>query len=208
MSCSQREQTGRASKGKAGGVPTDPTPMLKALRAHLRNMMVCLLLFVLAGHLLYYGSKYGMLVALYRGGGHLDSGQGGAQVELCLLGRFLKDRAINFNVMRNRMAALWRPGKWVCIKDIGGSLFLFQFYHVVNLKRVVEGGLWSFDNHMLILHQLKSGDVLELIPLFLVNYWVHVYKLPVGFMAEHIGKQIGYFIGKFTEYDVNNNTGL
>lgn len=126
----------------------------------------------------------------------------------CLLGRLLTDREINFSIMRSRLASLWRPGKGVNIKDISPNLFLFQFFHPVDLKRVLEGGPWTFENQLLILHKLNPGDIPSSIPLVLVDFWIQVYDLPLGYMSMTIGKQIGDFIGKFVEYDDNNNSTL
>nr|DAD38903.1 TPA_asm: hypothetical protein HUJ06_013225 [Nelumbo nucifera] len=114
---------------------------------------------------------------------------------MCLVGRFLTDKSINFNVMKHQMASIWHPGKGVCIKDISDQRFLFQFFHSVDLKRDLEGGAWTYDNHVLFLHHLKPGEIPNQIPLFHVDYWVQVYDLPVGFMS-------------FVEYDDNNNSGL
>lgn len=84
----------------------------------------------------------------------------------CLLGRFLTDRAINFNIIRSRMASIWHPGKGVNIREINTRLYLFQFFHLIDLKRILEGGPWTFDNQLLILHKLKPGDIPTSIPLF------------------------------------------
>nr|DAD46192.1 TPA_asm: hypothetical protein HUJ06_004422 [Nelumbo nucifera] len=92
--------------------------------------------------------------------------------------------------MKHRMASIWRPGKEVCIKDISDQCFLFQFFHSVDLKRVLKGGPWTYDNHVLLLHHLKPGEIPNQIPLFHVDYWVQVYDLPVGFMSIKRGKTI------------------
>nr|DAD30367.1 TPA_asm: hypothetical protein HUJ06_009218 [Nelumbo nucifera] len=110
--------------------------------------------------------------------------------------------------MKHRMVSIWRPGKGVCIKDISGQRFLFHFFHSVDLKRVLEGGPWTYDNHVLLLHHLKPGEIPNQIPLFHVDYWVQVYDLLVGFMSVNMEKQLGNFIGEFVEYDDNNNSGL
>ncbi|XVF39055.1 hypothetical protein PTKIN_Ptkin01aG0005000 [Pterospermum kingtungense] len=54
---------------------------------------------------------------------------------------------IHTNSIKNRLADIWRQARGVSIKDYGDGVFLFQFYHLVDLKRVVEGGPWSFDNN-------------------------------------------------------------
>lgn len=73
---------------------------------------------------------------------------------------------------------------------------------------MLDGGPWSFDNHLLLLHQLTTGDIPHQAHLFHVNFWIQIYDLPVGYMSENVGRQIGEFIGKFIEYDVNNSTAL
>ena len=70
--------------------------------------------------------------------------------ELSLVGRFLTDRSINFNFMRDRLSHLWRPGKGVCISELANQRYIFKFFHAVDLKRVMAGGPWTYDNHLLI----------------------------------------------------------
>ena len=107
------------------------------------------------------------------------------------MGRILTDKAINFNLMRHHFASIWRPVGGVNIIVVYPQLFLFHFFHAVDLKRVSEGGPWSFDNCLLILHKLGPGEVLVQVPLFHTIFWVHVYDLPPGFMSINVGKQIG-----------------
>ncbi|RVW31876.1 Transposon TX1 uncharacterized 149 kDa protein [Vitis vinifera] len=74
----------------------------------------------------------------------LNTGEDGSTTQsfdLCLIGRFLTDRMINFNAMKHRLASVWRLGK-------------------------------------------------------------------VGSMSLNVSKQLGNFIGKFVDYDINNNAGL
>ncbi|KAL9432690.1 hypothetical protein AB3S75_027667 [Citrus x aurantiifolia] len=87
-----------------------------------------------------------------------ESGPGTIDSQFCLVGRFLTDKVINFLAMKNIVASLWRPGKGVCIKDLSPTLFLFQFFHEVDVKRVLESGPWTFDQHILILKRLKENE--------------------------------------------------
>lgn len=60
-----------------------------------------------------------------------------ASPELCVVGRFLMEQSVNFNVLRSRIAATWKPMRGVSIRDIGQGRFLFQFYHILNVQRVM-----------------------------------------------------------------------
>lgn len=50
-------------------------------------------------------------------------------VKLCIVGRFLVEGVIDFMAMKQTLAALWRPGKGVYIREIESNLYFFQFYH-------------------------------------------------------------------------------
>ncbi|XVF40475.1 hypothetical protein PTKIN_Ptkin01aG0116600 [Pterospermum kingtungense] len=95
--------------------------------------------------------------------------------QFCLVGRFLTDRPLNFNVLQNRMASVWRSIKGVCVKDIGGGLYLFHFFHAMDIKRVLEGGPWSFDNYMLVLYHFQFGEMSTVIPLVFLDIWVQLF---------------------------------
>lgn len=132
-----------------------------------------------------------------------------ANLELCLVGRFLTNRAIRVHAVKERMAEVWRAVKGVSIKELQRGLYLFQFYHKLDLQRVFNGGPWSFNNHMLILGMVQSdNNILTQIPLYHVCFWVQVHDLPVGFMLPVVGEHLGNFIGEFVEYDTNNNVGI
>lgn len=57
----------------------------------------------------------------------------------CLVGRFLLDIPIDFNAMQNRLASLWKPGKRLFVKEIDVNIYLFQFYHELDINRVLDG---------------------------------------------------------------------
>lgn len=137
----------------------------------------------------------------------LDEGSvqpGDVGADLCLVGRFLTDQPINFNLMRSHMASIWRPGKGVYMKSIGDGRFLFQFFHALDIQRIEEGGPWSFNNIPLILHRLQRGEFPTRVPLNKLSFWVQIHDLPAGYITEGIGKQLGSFIGEFIEYDASN----
>jgi hypothetical protein len=122
----------------------------------------------------------------------------------CLVGRFLGDRSIHVNSMKVTMADVWRPVKGVKIKEATSGLFLFQFAHALDMEAVLQGGPWAFNNQMLIMERVQLGVQIENIPLHHVDFWVQVHNLPMGLMAERVGKTLANYIGSFVEYDKNN----
>lgn len=62
------------------------------------------------------------------------------EYELSLLEKLLTNRTINYGAMRNIMASLWHSGRGISIKEMQLNLFLFHFFHPINLC-VLDGAL-------------------------------------------------------------------
>ncbi|KAM6543681.1 hypothetical protein CsatB_008128 [Cannabis sativa] len=125
-----------------------------------------------------------------------------------LVGRFLTNRAIDFQAMQNKIATLWQPGRGLYMKELDSNLFLFQFYHEVDIERVIEGSPWTFDRASLIFERVKSGENPRSIPLVKLDLWVQLYNLTVGFMSDKVIQGVGNYIGSFIKSDPNNFSGV
>ncbi|MBA0876748.1 hypothetical protein Goshw_000579 [Gossypium schwendimanii] len=124
-------------------------------------------------------------------------------LQLCLVGRCLTDNIVHFPSLRNTMADLWHPIRGICISDLGERHFLFQFFHEVDIRRVLAGTPWFFNNHLLLLHRIQPGENPSIVPLIFTEFWVQVHDLPPGMVSETMAKQFGDFLGKFLEYDTS-----
>lgn len=124
-----------------------------------------------------------------------------------LVGRFLMEKNINFNAMRNVIASLWRPREGMEIHDLGGGRYSFVFYHIMDLKKVVEGGPWSFEQANLVFHQLEKSEDPYRVALQDMEIWVQVYDIPRGFLSKNILKRVGASIGKYVKSDPANFDG-
>ncbi|MBA0678431.1 hypothetical protein Goari_019780, partial [Gossypium aridum] len=101
------------------------------------------------------------------------------------------------------MADLWHPIGGICITAIGEKRYLFQFFHEVDIERVVAGIPWFFNNHLIILQRVQIGENLVVIELNHTEFWIQVHDLPPGLMSVSMAKQLGDFCGKFLEYDTS-----
>ncbi|KAK5844682.1 hypothetical protein PVK06_000823 [Gossypium arboreum] len=108
--------------------------------------------------------------------------------------------------MKSTMANLWHPVRGVQIQDLKEKRFLFQFFHAIDMDRVLKGSPWTFNNHLLILHPLQWGEDPLKIPLIFSPFWVQIHTIPMGFFYENLARQLRYFLGKFMEYD-NSDLG-
>ncbi|XVF36543.1 hypothetical protein REPUB_Repub19eG0066800 [Reevesia pubescens] len=86
--------------------------------------------------------------------------------------------------MKNTLAYIWRRVKGVYIKDLSPSLFLFQFFHKLDVERVIKGGPWTFNQNLLFMRQLETGINPLQVSLFHAEFWVQVHEVPCRFMSE------------------------
>lgn len=140
-----------------------------------------------------------------------DEGTEGFQdfdANLCLVGRFITEGVVDFPAMRQTLVALWRPGKGVYIKEIDTNLYLFQFYHEIDIKRVCSGSPWSYNRKALIIARMKEGDIPRGINLNKLELWVQIHDLRVGFMTEKVVQEVGNYIGDYIESCQHNFKGV
>ncbi|XWS52451.1 hypothetical protein CRYUN_Cryun11dG0071500 [Craigia yunnanensis] len=74
--------------------------------------------------------------------------------------------------IKNTLAYIWRPMKGVCIKNLSPSLFLFQFFHEMDVERVIKGGPWTFNQHLLLFFKLSIKVNPTQVQLFEVDFWL------------------------------------
>lgn len=127
--------------------------------------------------------------------------------KLCLVGRFIIEGIVDFQAMQHTLASLWKPGKGVHVKEIETNLYVFQFFHEIDLKRVVEGSPWSFNRKTLIIARMKEGEIPREVKLNALDLWVQIYDLRIGFMTEKVLKEIGNYVGTYIESCSSNFTG-
>jgi 14-3-3 protein epsilon len=107
--------------------------------------------------------------------------------------------------MINKMGDIWQRGKGMDIEEAYPVLFIFKFYHQLDVQHILKQGPWSFDNHTLVLNTIADNEDPREVPLFNVPFWVRVHNLPGGYMTQKTGKSLGDYVGEFLEYDDKND---
>lgn len=74
------------------------------------------------------------------------------------------------------------------ISDLGEKRFLFRFFHDVDVTRVIYGTSWFFNNHILILSKIQSGEDQFSMELVFSEFWIQVHNLPPRLMIEVMKK--------------------
>lgn len=126
--------------------------------------------------------------------------------DLCLVGRLLTEKNVNVRALRSKIADVWKPSRGISIKEMNQGMFLFQFYRMEDVQWVLRGGPWTFDNATL--DTIPPGENPAEVKLWFPNIWIQIRNLPMGFMMESVGKQLGNFFGEFLKYDTKNNSAI
>lgn len=127
--------------------------------------------------------------------------------EFVLVGRFLTEKNLNFNAMQNVIASLWRPIEGMEVHDIGGQRYVFILYHIMDVKKVLEGGPWSFDKSLLVLHMQLEGEDPQRVQLMESDIWVQVHDLLKGFASVKVLENVEIYIERYVRSDTANFEG-
>lgn len=106
------------------------------------------------------------------------------------------------------LASLWRPREGIEIHELGGQRYSFTFFHVLDLKKVVDGGPWTFEQSLLIFKQLEVNEDPHLVLLNTMYIWVQIYDLPIGMNSEKVLQSIGNYIGTICKGESNKVSGV
>ncbi|XP_074360805.1 uncharacterized protein LOC141701064 [Apium graveolens] len=99
--------------------------------------------------------------------------------------------------MRNVMVYLWRPKEGMEVHDMEDSRYSFVLYHKMDVQKIVDGGPWSFEQAMLVLHELAPTEDPSKVKLQYADIWVQIYDIPRGFLSENILRSVGDSMGKY-----------
>lgn len=79
---------------------------------------------------------------------------------------------------------------------------------LMNLQKVNDGGSWSFEQSMLIFHQLKDYEDPHMVKLHEFEIWMQIYDMSRGCVSENIMKNVGQSFGRYIKLDPYNFDGL
>lgn len=74
--------------------------------------------------------------------GNDDIKEVGEEFKFTLVGHLATEKPIKFNVLKDTLALVWSPGKGMNVIEAAPNLFLFQFFHKVDMICILEDGPW------------------------------------------------------------------
>ena len=90
---------------------------------------------------------------------------------------------------------VWKMGLDLRIVDVGDGLFQFKFTLESQLKWVLNNGLWSFDNHLLVLQRWERGMTTASMTFQTLPIWIQIWGLTFNLLTKETRRDIGNGIG-------------
>ena len=78
---------------------------------------------------------------------------GAQKMALCLAGKVLSLDLVNREAFRSLISRIWKVQGGVEIEAITNNKYAFHFQTIEDRRKVLSGGLWSFDNALIILEE-------------------------------------------------------
>ena len=108
-----------------------------------------------------------------------------------LTGNFLACRSFNKKVALGALKKVRGLEDGVQVVEVGSNLFQFKFRSKFELNRVYIGGIWSFDNQVLLLTRWKSGMTVTNVKFDLVSLWVQIWGVPFDMRTAWVAEEVG-----------------
>ncbi|KAK4412627.1 hypothetical protein Salat_2909800 [Sesamum alatum] len=120
-----------------------------------------------------------------------------------LVGKLPGRRHFNFEAFKATMSNSFNPGRGLEIRLIEEGRLLFKFNHILDRRRVLDSGPWSFEKHLLVLQPVEDNENPSRIDLNWAEFYIHVHDLPLKRMTKDITAFIGNQLGVFKEVDLD-----
>lgn len=120
------------------------------------------------------------------------------QREICLYWlaakKFTK-RVVNSEAITHTFKPLWKPIREFKFRDIGGNLLLFEFEDAIDLERVLEFELWSYDKNLVVFQHAVDVESVLLVAFASINFWVLLHNILVTSLTLETSEAVGNSIG-------------
>lgn len=116
-----------------------------------------------------------------------------------LVGKLLSKRSFSKAALKDTMRKVWGQNEGLKILEVGDNLFHFRFSREADMRRVLNGGPWCFDNMLLLLKKWEVGMKADSVNFHDVDFWIQLWGLPFECISPEIGEMIGNRIGQVLE---------
>ena len=92
-----------------------------------------------------------------------------------LIEKFLTCKPFNKRATQSTLKRAWGLENKVQVVEVGANLFQFKFQTKFDMKRVLKGGPWMFDNQVLLLVRWQSRMTACNVRFDSTSFWVQIW---------------------------------
>ena len=126
------------------------------------------------------------------------------EIESCvlsLIGKILTCKPFNKKATQNTLRRAWGRNEELQIIEVGANLFQFKIRSEYEMERVWKGGLWTFDNQVLMLRKWKSRMTTKNVQFEAVPLWVPIWDAPFDMACPRVAREVGSRLGVVEEVE-------
>lgn len=125
--------------------------------------------------------------------------------QACIVGRLVADRYVSMETIKNTLLQSWRPVGNLTFKVLGDNLFLIEFQHGTDKKRVLEGRPWVLEGNLFLVEDYDWRISPTQLKFDKASFWVRMFNLPLACMGREVGRKIGSSMGVVEEIDTDKD---
>jgi hypothetical protein len=118
-----------------------------------------------------------------------------------VVGKLFADQIIGKETIKSTMVKGWRPSGMTSFKVLGENIFLVEFEHLWDKSWFLEGRPWVFEGSMFAVMDFSGTGPPAEMNFEKVSFWVRMFNLPLAFMSETMGFNLGNSVGVVEEVE-------
>lgn len=122
-------------------------------------------------------------------------------VSLLLMGCLLTERSYNVEAFKRTITSIWAPVHGLVIRVLSPNLYAFQFFHWRDVKKVLDGRPWCFDNMLILLKEANGDEQLDQVTLIHSPFWVRIKNLPFNIRSDDVIRALVGTMGEILEIE-------
>lgn len=124
-------------------------------------------------------------------------------IELSIVGKVYSERPYNFDAFKRTMTLIWAVPKGMIFRAIENGYFVIQFANVRDREKVLDGSPWTFDQHLVLLSEIKGSVQPSAINITHCPFWLRMYNLPLDSRSEKDVRTIAGSMGEILEVETD-----
>ncbi|XP_022158119.1 uncharacterized protein LOC111024676, partial [Momordica charantia] len=122
-------------------------------------------------------------------------------IQLCGVGKLHTSKRISAKALASVMKQVWKIHESTRIEAAGLNIYVIAFKTMVEKKRVLSSGPWTFDKSLFVLVSPTAADKPLDVDFRFCAFWVQIHCIPFEYLTRDMAKLLGDRLGKVEEVD-------